>query len=350
MEKMVRVHTTLSLDHIRVINPDGKYVACMVHLSAKDYVPYTYLNFCLLDADFAPECRDKFLTLMKFNGGFSEEFTDCIIGEVIGHTDVNGLITVNLDLKATPTDTVGKNQYVVCLACGGEMGAPQYTYRYFQIIGADSQEEAKAKYDEINHCTYFKGMCIGECDVIGSNHNFVPQRSFFDLVTDIEDPLAMEADASEINKVINDAAVREFIKEQDKRAYEYAYGRSSEPKISHEGDKSIADMVEEVTRKSSADVDGDAEVKVEVNITARRIDPPLTKEEMEDAERIAHSMWADPVGERVVNIVAKNLRKVPDDKLKRACETLGTVNESHSDEKPGFFAKIAIWFDRIFSH
>lgn len=164
MEKVVRVSTTIDLDRVIVIDPDGKYVACKVYESPTDGAPFTYLNFSLLDASSAFECRDKYLRMVKATAGaFSYKIIDCIVGEVTGHDSALGRISVNLDLNAKTTDTTGKNQYVVCLACGGEMGAPEYTYNDFQIIGADSQKEAEAKYDEINHCVYFKGMCIGEC-------------------------------------------------------------------------------------------------------------------------------------------------------------------------------------------
>ena len=522
MEKLVRVYnTTLSLDHTRVINPDGKYVACMVHLSAKDGAPYTYLNFWLLDATFAPECRDKFLALMKFGGCLSEEFTDCIIGEVTGHTDVNGLITVNLDLKAKPTDTVGKNQYVVCLACGGEMGAPQYLYRDFQIISADSQKEAKDKYDEINHCTYFKGMCIGECHEIVNDRPFNPQRSHFDLVTNPVAPEVKVPTRSEYYESLgfsgseferpDDPIDDEFIKhccglktiaegfvdyckqtaecvkdpsnikeyhgissndgpsEREAGLTEKVYipfkihsddskDRSMELRsfimkiasigitsdklmkweqlsdkqkklvnMDHLGSDSIhwsfifndsdtigisipivlrteilasdtikvkklysncfafevypridkvdqiqdilgkipiledaADVVrrelvkkldEEVLEYVNNDTSSENDDDLQVYLSNRK-EPPLSKEEMEDVERIAHNLWADPVGKRAVNKIAKILRRVPDDQLKRACEALGNedkVTHEPIEERPGFFERIAIWFDRIFS-
>ena len=54
----------------------------------------------------------------------------------------------------------GENRYLVAQLCGGVMEDPDMYYRNFQIIRADSEIEAKSKYDEINNCQYYYGNVI----------------------------------------------------------------------------------------------------------------------------------------------------------------------------------------------
>ena len=54
----------------------------------------------------------------------------------------------------------GENRYLVAQLCGGVMEDPDMHYRNFQIIRADSEIEAKSKYDEINNCQYYYGNVI----------------------------------------------------------------------------------------------------------------------------------------------------------------------------------------------
>lgn len=55
-------------------------------------------------------------------------------------------------------------KYLVALANGGEMENPRITYSDYQIIEAETEEEAKKKYDSINKCSYYYGECLGEYD------------------------------------------------------------------------------------------------------------------------------------------------------------------------------------------
>jgi hypothetical protein len=63
-----------------------------------------------------------------------------------------------VDVKEPSTD--GKNSYLVALQCGGLMEDPEIWYTDYQVIRADTAEEAKRKYDEINECSYFYGKVM----------------------------------------------------------------------------------------------------------------------------------------------------------------------------------------------
>ena len=69
-------------------------------------------------------------------------------------------VTVN----AKDTDTQGKHTYVVALCCGGLMEDSEFHYHDYQIIRADSKDEAKDKYDKLNNCSYFYGSVMGQID------------------------------------------------------------------------------------------------------------------------------------------------------------------------------------------
>lgn len=73
-------------------------------------------------------------------------------------------VTVNIktEMDVKETNTIGKNAYVVALCCGGLMEDPEIYYSDYQLIYADSEKEAKTKYDELNKCNYFYGEVIGQ--------------------------------------------------------------------------------------------------------------------------------------------------------------------------------------------
>lgn len=58
------------------------------------------------------------------------------------------------------TNTEGKNEYLVALACGGVMEDPYLHYENYQIIRADSEYEAVQKYNKLNNCTYYHGSVV----------------------------------------------------------------------------------------------------------------------------------------------------------------------------------------------
>lgn len=54
------------------------------------------------------------------------------------------------------------NKYLVALSVGGLMEMPGITYQDFNIIEADSQDEAREKYNKKHNCSYFYGTCLAE--------------------------------------------------------------------------------------------------------------------------------------------------------------------------------------------
>lgn len=60
--------------------------------------------------------------------------------------------------------TIGKHAYVVALCCGGLMEDPEIHYEDYQIIRADSAEEAQKKYNERNNCSYFYGEVMSQIE------------------------------------------------------------------------------------------------------------------------------------------------------------------------------------------
>jgi hypothetical protein len=58
-------------------------------------------------------------------------------------------------------------RYLVALQEGGIMERPQITLSNFQVIEANSREEAWAKYNTANHCSYYYGTVIASKNEIG---------------------------------------------------------------------------------------------------------------------------------------------------------------------------------------
>lgn len=69
-------------------------------------------------------------------------------------------ISIIKEVDAKVTDTKGEHSYVVALCCGGLMEDPEIHYEDYQIIYADSADEARKKYNEINKCSYYYGSVI----------------------------------------------------------------------------------------------------------------------------------------------------------------------------------------------
>ena len=59
-------------------------------------------------------------------------------------------VSIIKEVDAKVTDTKGEHSYVVALCCGGLMEDPEIHYEDYQIIYADSTDEARKKYNEIN--------------------------------------------------------------------------------------------------------------------------------------------------------------------------------------------------------
>lgn len=155
----VTVKYICSHENINVIHDWGHYVIAQLYSSVTDpnYV-FTYLNFDQISADDEDDLIGKFYLnhdyIDRYNAGF-------IIGKIDENESDDEYKTLLIKIEAEETGTEGSKSFVVCLACGGEMGAPEYTYSDFQIIKASTKEEAVYKYNDINDCVYFKGRCIG---------------------------------------------------------------------------------------------------------------------------------------------------------------------------------------------
>lgn len=67
-------------------------------------------------------------------------------------------------VDAKETNTEGKHTYIVALCCGGIMEDTEIYYRDYQVICADSEYEAKEKYNKLNNCSYYYGSVIGQID------------------------------------------------------------------------------------------------------------------------------------------------------------------------------------------
>lgn len=52
-------------------------------------------------------------------------------------------------------------KYYVALQVGGLMEEPEYRFRDFQEIEAETRAEAEALYNKKNNCDFFYGKCIG---------------------------------------------------------------------------------------------------------------------------------------------------------------------------------------------
>lgn len=71
-------------------------------------------------------------------------------------------IPVEVDVKVQ--NTTGKHAYIVALCCGGVMEDPEIHYRDYQLIRADSEDEARRVYDFLNDCTYYYGSVISQVE------------------------------------------------------------------------------------------------------------------------------------------------------------------------------------------
>jgi len=75
---------------------------------------------------------------------------------------MNVKVKTEIDMNVKKTDTQGSHAYVVALCCGGVMEGPEFHYHDYQLIRADSEDEARKKYHELNNCSYYYGSVIGE--------------------------------------------------------------------------------------------------------------------------------------------------------------------------------------------
>ena len=73
-------------------------------------------------------------------------------------------VNIKTKIDAKEIDTQGKHAYVVALCCGGLMEDPKIHYEDYQIIRADSADEARRKYNKLNNCSYFYGSVIEQIE------------------------------------------------------------------------------------------------------------------------------------------------------------------------------------------
>lgn len=65
-------------------------------------------------------------------------------------------------IEAKVTETTGRHIYVVASSDGGVWEMPIFHYYNYQIIRANSIEEARKKYLELNVCDYYNVFVLGE--------------------------------------------------------------------------------------------------------------------------------------------------------------------------------------------
>lgn len=73
-------------------------------------------------------------------------------------------MTVPIDVEVKVRDTKGEHAYVVALCCGGIMEDPEIHYENYQLIRADSAEEARRTYNFLNDCSYYYGSVIKQIE------------------------------------------------------------------------------------------------------------------------------------------------------------------------------------------
>lgn len=71
-------------------------------------------------------------------------------------------VSITTEVEVKDPVTRGKHSYVVALCCGGLMEDPEIHYEDYQVINADSAEEAVKKYNKINNCSYFYGKVMSQ--------------------------------------------------------------------------------------------------------------------------------------------------------------------------------------------
>ena len=77
-----------------------------------------------------------------------------IITETLSEINLKGV------KNAKDTNTTGKYSFVVATLVGGVMEMPDWECHDYQIIHADTSEEAVIKYNTLNDCRYYYGHTI----------------------------------------------------------------------------------------------------------------------------------------------------------------------------------------------
>lgn len=70
-------------------------------------------------------------------------------------------------IEAKDTDTIGDFDFLVATLCGGIPEDPEFHYESYQVIHADTKEQAVKMYNTLNKCNYYYGECIGMINMYG---------------------------------------------------------------------------------------------------------------------------------------------------------------------------------------
>ena len=73
-------------------------------------------------------------------------------------------ITIPVEIEVEKTYGSGKHAYVVAECRGGIMEDPEFHYHNYQLIRADSADEAVRAYNFINDCQYFYGCVMHQVE------------------------------------------------------------------------------------------------------------------------------------------------------------------------------------------
>lgn len=72
--------------------------------------------------------------------------------------------TIPIEVDVKVRDTEGEHAYIVALCCGGVMEDLEFHYHNYQLIRADSADEARRKYNKLNNCSYYYGHVMGQVE------------------------------------------------------------------------------------------------------------------------------------------------------------------------------------------
>lgn len=69
-------------------------------------------------------------------------------------------VELSTEVDVRETNTQGSHLYIVALRSGGIMEDPTIRYSDYQLINAESETEAREKYNTINNCNFYYGYVV----------------------------------------------------------------------------------------------------------------------------------------------------------------------------------------------
>ena len=72
------------------------------------------------------------------------------------------------------------NRYLIATSVGGLMEMPNITYEDFDVIEANTRDEALEKYNKKYNCSYFYGTCLAE--IVGGIINVLNKNATYEQV------------------------------------------------------------------------------------------------------------------------------------------------------------------------